>query len=86
MPFSFDSTYLFDYSYIMLYSTVFTSLPVLVLGALDQDVDAKASLAFPSLYKRGIAGLEYTKSIFWAFILDGVFQSVSTQHAQRDLD
>jgi len=60
----------------MLYSTIFTSIPVLFLGALDQDVSAKASLLYPSLYKRGIAGLEYTKPIFWAFILDGVYQSV----------
>jgi phospholipid-translocating ATPase len=61
----------------MLYSLVFTSVPVILLGVFDQDVDATTSLAYPLLYKRGMAGLEYTKSIFWAFMLDGIYQSVS---------
>lgn len=60
----------------MLYSLVFTSLPVVVLGVFDQDVDAKTELAYPALYQRGIAGLEYTKFIFWSFIVDGVYQSL----------
>lgn len=29
---SFDATYLYDYSFILLYNLVFTSLPVIVLG------------------------------------------------------
>ena len=63
-------------AFLMLYSLVFTSLPVLVLGAFDQDVNAATALRFPALYKRGIAGLEYTKFLFWLFICDGIYQSV----------
>ena len=29
---SFDATYLYDYSFILLYNLIFTSLPVIVLG------------------------------------------------------
>lgn len=32
-------------------------------------------MAVPQLYKRGIAGAEYTRAIFWAYILDGLYQS-----------
>ncbi|KAH7890567.1 hypothetical protein F5I97DRAFT_1798880 [Phlebopus sp. FC_14] len=76
LPFCyFDATYLYDYSFILLYNLAFTSLPVIVLGAFDQDINAKAALAFPQLYIRGIRGLEYTRLKFWSYMLDGFYQS-----------
>ncbi|KAI0684455.1 phospholipid-translocating P-type ATPase [Cytidiella melzeri] len=72
---SFDATYLYQYTFILLYNLVFTSLPVIVLGAFDQDVNAKAAMAFPQLYIRGIRGLEYTRLKFWLYMLDGLYQS-----------
>ncbi|CAL1710461.1 unnamed protein product [Somion occarium] len=72
---SFDATYLYQYTFILLYNLVFTSLPVIALGAFDQDINARAAMAFPQLYVRGIRGLEYTKLKFWAFMLDGLYQS-----------
>lgn len=88
---SFDATYLYEYTFILLYNVVFTSLPVIVMGgeyssilstsspnillAFDQDINAKASMAFPQLYARGIQGLEYTRTKFWLFMLDGFYQS-----------
>ncbi|KAF8066587.1 phospholipid-transporting ATPase 1 [Lyophyllum atratum] len=76
LPFnSFDATYLYQYTFILLYNLVFTSLPVIVLGAFDQDINAKAALAFPQLYIRGIRGLEYTRAKFWLYMSDGLYQS-----------
>ncbi|CAA7270411.1 unnamed protein product [Cyclocybe aegerita] len=76
LPFnSFDATYLYQYTFILLYNLVFTSLPVIVLGAFDQDINAKAALAFPQLYVRGIRGLEYTRTKFWMYMTDGLYQS-----------
>ncbi|OJT03153.1 Phospholipid-transporting ATPase DNF1 [Trametes pubescens] len=72
---SFDATYLYQYTFILLYNLVFTSLPVIALGAFDQDINAKAALAFPQLYVRGIRGLEYTRLKFWMYMLDGLYQS-----------
>jgi len=72
---SFDATYLFEYTYLLLYNLVFTSLPVGILGAFDQDTNAQASMAFPQLYKRGIAGLDYTRRRFWIYMSDGLYQS-----------
>ncbi|KAK2467632.1 hypothetical protein APHAL10511_000487 [Amanita phalloides] len=71
----FSATYLYDYSYILLYNLLFTSLPVVILGAFDQDINAKAALAFPQLYVRGIRGLEYTRTKFWLYMTDGLYQS-----------
>ncbi|KAK6537759.1 hypothetical protein TWF694_010670 [Orbilia ellipsospora] len=62
---SFDGSYLFDYTYVLLYNLAFTSLPVIVMGILDQDVDDRVSLAVPQLYQRGILRLEWTQTKFW---------------------
>ncbi|KAF9556878.1 phospholipid-transporting ATPase 1 [Agrocybe pediades] len=76
LPFnSFDATYLYHYTFVLLCNLVFTSLPVIVLGAFDQDINAKAAIAFPQLYVRGIRGLEYTRTKFWAYMADGLYQS-----------
>jgi len=32
-------------------------------------------MAFPHLYERGIRGLEYTSTVFWLYMLDGLYQS-----------
>ncbi|WWC88623.1 uncharacterized protein L201_003536 [Kwoniella dendrophila CBS 6074] len=71
----FDATYLFEYTFLLMYNLFYTSLPVAVLGTFDQDLNAKAALAFPQLYKRGIAGLEYSRTRFWLYMLDGLYQS-----------
>jgi phospholipid-translocating ATPase len=33
-------------------------------------------MVFPQLYKRGIAGLDYTRTRFWLYMFDGLYQSV----------
>ena len=62
---NFDMTYLYDYTYLLLINLAFTSLPVIFLGVLDQDVSDKVSLAVPQLYRRGIERLEWTQKKFW---------------------
>ena len=44
--------------------------------AFDQDINAKAAMAFPQLYIRGIRGLEYTRLRFLMYMLDGLYQSL----------
>ena len=62
---NFDGTYLFDYTYILMYNLAFTSIPVIFMGILDQDVSDKVSLAVPQLYRRGIERREWTQVKFW---------------------
>ncbi|KAI5300837.1 hypothetical protein KEM55_004570, partial [Ascosphaera atra] len=73
---NFDCSYLFDYTYIVLVNLAFTSLPVIFMGILDQDVDDKVSLAVPQLYKRGIERREWSQTKFWVYMVDGLYQSV----------
>ncbi|KAK0112883.1 hypothetical protein ONS95_014604 [Cadophora gregata] len=73
---SFDQTYLYDYTYILLFNLAFTSLPVIFMGVLDQDVSDKVSLAVPQLYRRGIERLEWTQQKFWLYMIDGLYQSL----------
>ncbi|KAI9838893.1 MAG: hypothetical protein M1819_004101 [Sarea resinae] len=73
---NFDGSYLFDYTYILLYNLAFTSLAVILMGILDQDVSDKVSLAVPQLYRRGIERKEWTQLKFWVYMTDGVYQSV----------
>lgn len=62
---NFDITYIFDYSYIIMFNLFFTSIPVILMGVLDQDVSDHVSLAVPQLYRRGIERLEWTQRKFW---------------------
>lgn len=73
---NYDCSYAFDYSYILLYNLAFTSLPVILMGILDQDVSDKVSLAVPQLYRRGIERKEWTQKKFWMYMVDGLYQSV----------
>lgn len=61
----YDMTYVFEYSYILMFNLLFTSLPVGIMGVLDQDVSDKVSLEVPQLYRRGIERLEWTQLKFW---------------------
>ncbi|KAI5867564.1 phospholipid-translocating P-type ATPase [Durotheca rogersii] len=73
---NFDITYLFEYTYIILFNLIFTSVPPIVIGVLDQDVSDAVSLAVPQLYRRGIERLEWTQHKFWLYMFDGAYQSV----------
>lgn len=73
---NFDCSYAFDYTYILLYNLAFTSLLVVFMGILDQDVDDKISIAVPQLYRRGIERKEWTQTKFWIYMIDGLYQSV----------
>lgn len=73
---NFDCSYVFDYTYILLFNLAFTSLPIIFQGILDQDVDDKVSLAVPQLYRRGIEQKEWTQTKFWIYMIDGLYQSV----------
>jgi len=48
-----------------MFNLLFTSLPVIVMGVLDQDLDDRVSLAVPQLYRRGIERKEWTQPKFW---------------------
>jgi phospholipid-translocating ATPase len=62
---NYDITYVFEYTYILMFNLFFTSVPVILMGVLDQDVSDTVSLAVPQLYRRGIERLEWSQTKFW---------------------
>lgn len=72
----FDGTYLYEFSILMLFNLFFTSLPVGVLGVLDQDVPDYVSLAIPQLYRAAIMRKNNETLKFVAYMIDGIYQSV----------
>lgn len=58
------------------YNVIFTVFPVLVIGALDQDVSVSKALLFPRLYEAGIENAYFRFSTCAWWMLDGVWQSL----------
>ncbi|KAI9495916.1 hypothetical protein BDB00DRAFT_810959 [Zychaea mexicana] len=71
----FSGTMMFDYSYITLYNLVFTSLPCIFAGVLDQDLVSKYSYKYPQLYLMGIRDDKFHKSRFYLTVVDAIYQS-----------
>ncbi|XP_019187260.1 PREDICTED: phospholipid-transporting ATPase 1-like [Ipomoea nil] len=59
----------------MLYSIIYTALPTIVVGVLDKDLSRRTLLKFPQLYGAGQRQEGYNGKLFWATIVDTVWQS-----------
>ncbi|KAK7411392.1 hypothetical protein VNO78_02825 [Psophocarpus tetragonolobus] len=57
--------------FLSLYSVFFTSLPVIALGVLDQDVSARYCLKFPILYQEGVQNVLFSWRVILSWMLNG---------------
>ncbi|XP_028753721.1 putative phospholipid-transporting ATPase 9 [Neltuma alba] len=66
---SFSGQPVYNDWYLSLYNVLFTSLPVIALGVLDQDVSAEFCLKFPLLYQEGVQNslFRWTRILSWQF-------------------
>ncbi|XP_048874577.1 phospholipid-transporting ATPase IC [Brienomyrus brachyistius] len=62
--------------FITLYNVCYSSLPVLLVGLLDQDVGDKLSVRFPKLYLPGQKGLLFNYKNFFTSLFHGIFTSM----------
>lgn len=62
--------------FITLYNVCYSSLPVLLVGLLDQDVNDKLSLKFPKLYLPGQQGALFNYKNFFISLFHGIFTSL----------
>uniref|UniRef100_A0A665W7K0 Phospholipid-transporting ATPase n=1 Tax=Echeneis naucrates TaxID=173247 RepID=A0A665W7K0_ECHNA len=62
--------------FITLYNLFYSSLPVLLVGLLDQDVNDKLSLKFPKLYLPGQQGTLFNYKNFFISLFHGIFVSL----------
>lgn len=63
---------MFDAWFITFYNVIFTSLPVLALGILDQDVDDATCLRYPKLYVPGQQNRLFNVKVFLLSLWNGV--------------
>ncbi|CAB3402424.1 unnamed protein product [Caenorhabditis bovis] len=64
-----------DPVYLMVYNLIFTSVPPLLYGWLDQDASAETLLENPKLYELGRLGKKYKWYSYWINFLDSIYQS-----------
>ncbi|XP_025786909.1 phospholipid-transporting ATPase IC [Puma concolor] len=62
--------------FITLYNVLYSSLPVLLMGLLDQDVSDKLSLRFPGLYIVGQRDLLFNYKRFFVSLVHGILTSM----------
>lgn len=62
--------------FITLYNLCYSSLPVLLVGLVDQDVNDKLSLKFPKLYLPGQQGTLFNYKTFFLSLFHGIFVSL----------
>lgn len=73
---AFSAQSMYHFSNQMFYNLLYTSLPVIAVAALDQEVSAAYSLKYPWIYEMGPRRRRFNRQVFWLQILDGVWQSV----------
>ncbi|KAJ6668531.1 hypothetical protein lerEdw1_012013 [Lerista edwardsae] len=72
----FSGTPMTDYWSLILFNLLYTSVPPIIYGVLDQDVPAEVLLYRPELYKSGQKDQPYVASAFWINMIDGFYQSI----------
>ncbi|OUM67612.1 hypothetical protein PIROE2DRAFT_30469, partial [Piromyces sp. E2] len=72
----FSAQILFDYSCLMFFNFIFSSLPVMVMGIFDKDLNQSTLMNHPFLFESmGIAQRKFTWKRFFSYIFDALYQS-----------
>jgi len=71
-----SGTSLYEQWTLSLYNVLFSSIPVLIVGALEKDVEKETLLANPKLYQYGQHNLALTWKTFWRWLIQGLWHSV----------
>ncbi|KAK9845741.1 hypothetical protein WJX81_001079 [Elliptochloris bilobata] len=71
----FSGQILYDDFYMSLYNVVFTMLPPLVVGTIDQDVNCATSRCFPGLYQAGVKNMYFGARALAGWLVSAAFQA-----------
>ncbi|KAM7500349.1 hypothetical protein LguiA_024763 [Lonicera macranthoides] len=74
---SFSGEVLYNDWYMVMFNVFLTSLPVISLGVLEQDVSSDVCLQFPALYQQGQKNIYFSWKRIIGWILNGVLASLS---------
>lgn len=73
---SFSGEVLYDDWYMTVFNVMLTSLPVIALGVLEQDVSSDVCLKFPALYQQGPKNVYFSWTRIIGWILNGIVASL----------
>ncbi|EFA77252.1 P-type ATPase [Heterostelium album PN500] len=65
----------YDAANILGYNLIFTSLPIIVIGVFEKDIDSSYLRKYPTLYRECQLGKSFNHKIFWAWIALGIYCS-----------
>ncbi|THV03978.1 phospholipid-translocating ATPase [Dendrothele bispora CBS 962.96] len=71
-----SATFVFDYSYILFWNSIWTIAPVVGLGLFDRILDYRVLMELPELYHFGRERYWFSFRDFFIYMLDGIYQSV----------
>ncbi|GAM24475.1 hypothetical protein SAMD00019534_076500 [Acytostelium subglobosum LB1] len=71
----FSGQSLYDGANILGYNLIFTSLPIIVIGVLEKDINSSYLRRFPSLYRECQMGKCFNHRVFWSWIALGIYSS-----------
>ncbi|KAM7263698.1 hypothetical protein ACFE04_001381 [Oxalis oulophora] len=60
----------------VLYSVIYTSIPTIIVGIMDQDLSPRTLLKYPKLYCAGHRHEAYNMLLFWLLMADTLWQSL----------
>ncbi|OCH92253.1 phospholipid-translocating P-type ATPase, partial [Obba rivulosa] len=72
---AFSSQYVFEYTYDLLWNTLFTIAPPIIIGIFDRVADDAILSALPQLYGHSRRGEYFGVRVFLIYMLEGVWQS-----------
>ncbi|KAH9484538.1 Putative phospholipid-transporting ATPase C24B11.12c [Psilocybe cubensis] len=70
-----SANYVFDYTYILFWNSLWTIAPVVGIGIFDRFLDSRILMEVPELYRYGREGTWFNLRSFLIHVLDGIVQS-----------
>ena len=67
---------MFEPFFISTYNVIYTSMPVIFMGVLDQDVPAEVGLRYNRLYEPGIRDMFFSREKLAVSAVQGVFTTI----------
>eukprot|EP00668_Euglena_longa_P001273 GGOE01001505.1.p1 GENE.GGOE01001505.1~~GGOE01001505.1.p1 ORF type:complete len:1133 (-),score=369.93 GGOE01001505.1:261-3659(-) len=68
---------LFDSWVLAAYNVFFTSIPILVVGAIDRDISDEQSFRdHPTLYENGLKNLDFNTKVFLGWFVNSIYHAV----------
>ncbi|CAG8606399.1 18975_t:CDS:2, partial [Racocetra fulgida] len=74
---AFSGTSLYEQWSLASYNTLFTSLPVMVIGVFEKDLNYDTLIAIPSLYKIGQENKEFNLKIFFSWMIGAICHAIA---------